>query len=76
MSQDKPVFILDDNLVDFGAGVVKSVFPSASDEECCAAAAGAFMAMLSEREDGNVVFGYSDDGSFFSFNISQKRTPQ
>lgn len=67
MSGDKPVVIVTDHLVCEGASLVKSVFPSASDEDCETAAAGAFMVMLSMMEAGNVMFGYDRDGPFFAF---------
>lgn len=64
---EDPVFILTDDMVDQGAAVIKSLFPNASNDECGAAAAGAFMAILSEREGGEVKFAYSNDGPFFRF---------
>jgi hypothetical protein len=62
---DDPIFELDDRMVSAGAAVVKSIFPSATDDECGAAAFGAFMAILSEREGGRVVF--SDGEQMYRF---------
>lgn len=76
MLEDKPVFLLDDDMTDFGAGVVKSIFPNATDEECRTAAAGAFMAILAFREGDNVLFGYSEEGPFFAFQTDMMRGRQ
>lgn len=73
---DKPVFILTDEMIEQGGAVVKSVFPDRTDDECMQAAAGAFMAILSERENGDVTFAYSESGPFFSFPTSAQRLRQ
>lgn len=70
---ESPIMILNDDLVSQGASVVKSVFPNATDEECSVAASGAFMAILSEREGGDVLFGESEDGPFFRFPTKSQR---
>jgi hypothetical protein len=73
MSDDIPVFYVTDDLVDAGAAVVKSIFPDASDEMCRTAAAGAFMAILAERENGDVHFAYEEGGEVFRFPTRRER---
>lgn len=68
-----PVFALSDDLVDAGSAVIKSIFPDADDDICGFAATGAFMAILSEREDGNVLFQDTDGGDVFRFPTRKER---
>jgi hypothetical protein len=73
MPENDPLFVISDDLVEQGAAVIKSIFNDASDEDCMTAAAGAFMAIMSEREGGNIIFSHSEDGPFFRFPTKSRR---